>query len=152
MTDQTNPIAGTLSFFQKAWPDQVEDYTTQLGCHFEEVAEMVQEITPRTQQMGLLLNRLHLALEDVAKELKRTKQAAEVEPANRVKFLDSLCDQIVTAVGSAYRTGMDIDGAMAEVNRSNMSKFDEDGNPIFDDNGKMTKGPNYSEADLTPYV
>lgn len=152
MTDQTNPIAGTLSFFQTAYPDIPDDPTTQLGVHFEEVAEMVDEITPRTQQMALLLNRLHTALEDVAGELKKTKMAAEIEPENRLKFLDSLCDQIVTSIGCAYRTRMDIDGAMAEVNRSNMSKFDDNGNPIFDANGKVTKGPNYTEADLTPYV
>ena len=43
--------------------------------------------------------------------------------SQRIAVLDAICDQIVTAVGVAYMMGMDIEGALAEVNRSNWSKF-----------------------------
>ena len=66
--------------------------------------------------------------------------------------LDSLADQIVTAVGTAHMNGMDIVGALHEVNGSNFSKFDDEGNPIFNDNKKIMKGPNYYKPDLVKFL
>jgi predicted HAD superfamily Cof-like phosphohydrolase len=70
---------------------------------------------------------------------------------SKIELLDSLADQIVTAIGVAHMFGFDISGALAEVNRSNFSKF-EDGKPVFDANGKITKGKNYTPPELTPYI
>lgn len=75
----------------------------------------------------------------------------DVLPEQRIGLLDALCDQIVTATGVGTFLGMNVPGAMDEVNRSNYSKF-VDGQPIFNENRKVMKGPNYTKPDLTPFV
>lgn len=69
----------------------------------------------------------------------------------KVGFLDALADQIVTATGVGTFLGMNVPGALAEVNRSNYSKF-EDGEPVFNENKKVMKGKDYTPPDLTPYI
>lgn len=70
----------------------------------------------------------------------------------RKDLIDSYMDQLVTVIGSAYTQHYDVLGAAAEVDSSNWSKFDEDGNPIFDENKKVKKGPNYRKAVLDSFV
>ena len=72
--------------------------------------------------------------------------------SNRLALLDSLADQIVTATGVGTFLGMNVPGALAEVNRSNYSKFNAEGEPIFNENMKVMKGPFYTKPDLTPYI
>ena len=67
------------------------------------------------------------------------------------ELLDALADGIVTAAGLAYMQGMDIDGALAEVNRSNFSKF-ENGHPVFLNGGKIGKGRHYTPPELEPFL
>ena len=62
-----------------------------------------------------------------------------------------MCDQIVTAVGVAHMLGYDIEGALAEVNASNFSKF-ENGQPVFNESGKIKKGTFYREPELLPFI
>ena len=69
----------------------------------------------------------------------------------RCELLDALVDQIVTAVGVGHMMGMDVLGALEEINRSNFSKF-EDGKPVFDENGKITKGKDYVKPNLEKFV
>ena len=71
--------------------------------------------------------------------------------SNKIELLDSLCDQIVTAIGVAHMLGMDIENALAEVNRSNHSKF-EDGKPVFNAQGKISKGVNYTPPKLGKFI
>ena len=71
--------------------------------------------------------------------------------SQRIQILDAICDQIVTAVGAAYMMGMDIEGALAEVNRSNWSKF-EGGVPVFNEHGKIAKGVEYTPPELSDYI
>lgn len=61
------------------------------------------------------------------------------------------CDQIVTALGVGYMFGFDMQLALAEVVRSNWSKF-ENGKPVFDDNGKIKKGVNYTPPQLGEFI
>lgn len=76
----------------------------------------------------------------------------EVFPGfDKTELLDALCDQIVTAVGVAHMFGMNIEGALTEVNRSNWSKFVNEA-PVFDENGKIAKGPDYTPPDLTEFL
>ena len=75
----------------------------------------------------------------------------ELSTDARVELLDALCDQIVTAVGVAYMMGMDIESALAEVNRSNWSKF-EGGVPVFNEQGKIAKGVEYTPPELSDYI
>ena len=76
----------------------------------------------------------------------------ELSADARVELLDALCDQIVTAVGVAYMMGMDIEGALAEVNRSNWSKFKGSVVPVFNEHGKIVKGEDYTPPELSDYI
>lgn len=67
---------------------------------------------------------------------------------DREGFLDSLADQIVTAVGVGHCANMDVTEACLRVNESNWSKFDALGYPIFNEHGKIAKGPHYVQPDL----
>ena len=72
-----------------------------------------------------------------------------VSTVDRVSLLDSLADQIVTAVGVGVCAKMDMDAAVTEeVNESNWSKFNYKGYPEFDENGKVKKGEHYRKPDL----
>lgn len=66
--------------------------------------------------------------------------------------LDAICDSMWVLIGVALSRGYDIIGAMGEVARSNMSKLDENGKPIFRDDGKILKGPNYFKPDLRRFT
>lgn len=126
---------------------------TQLGVHCEEVSEMIQEITPLTPVAGVLLNQAKIAMTALGDYLKAESHVIMITAENDLMFLDSLCDQIVTGTGVAHMCDFNIVAAMHEVNRSNFSKFDGNGNPIFDENMKIMKDPkNYSKPDLTPYI
>ena len=112
---------------------------TQLGVHFEEVGEMFDAMGEAV--VGTKLGQIG----------DHYKKRTDAIGCDRDALLDSLCDQIVTATGVAHMFGMDIQGALNEVNRSNWSKF-VDGKPVFDMNGKIAKPPTYSKPDLSAFV
>lgn len=147
------PLRDTVNWISKAVPNPTQlNFHTQLGCHFEEIAEIFPTLHPNDTRTRELLDDAYLALNALANHLKGERDKVMVLPTDRVEFLDSVCDQIVTGSALGYMLGMDVIGGMIEVNRSNFSKFDEDGNPIFDENRKVKKGPHYSKADLTEYA
>ena len=117
------------------------DFNVQLGCHFEEIQEMGCTIEGGDIIMIKLLDDLDSVVSRIADRLK--KGLSNVEIVNRKEFLDSIADQVVTGIGAAYCAGMKGAAACDRVNTSNWSKFDENGQPIRDTNGKITKGPNY---------
>ena len=86
------------------------------------------------------------------RQLKTGAIELDLTQIDRIVLLNALCDQIVTAVGTAHMLGMDIHGALAEVAASNDSKFGEDGHPIFNQEQKIVKGPNYRAPDLSRYA
>nr|DAX45376.1 MAG TPA: NTP-PPase-like protein [Caudoviricetes sp.] len=140
-------IEKVIAWFKAAKPNPTsKDVLTQLGCHFEEIKEMC--------------NAMNLHCDDVALQELRFKSACapylkgveSIDEAQAVEILDSLCDQIVTAIGVGYMMGFDMVGALKEVNLSNWSKFDENGNPIFNENGKIVKGENYFKPDLAKFL
>lgn len=149
----TEPVLSfTKDWFERAIPDPSDkNITTQIGVHFEEVAEMIAELTPLDLETGNALQDALIAVKHLGEHLKR-HGGIVLKDENRVDFLDAICDQLVTATGSAHMLGMDPIGGLNEVNRSNFSKFDDQGNPIFDENMKLKKGPNYTKAYLTPFV
>lgn len=120
-----------------------EDFNVQLGCHFEEIVEMLAVINTTHNDT---LVRARTALGWLATNLKNG--AATAYMTDRKEFLDSLADQIVTAVGVGHCAGMKTAEAVVAVNSSNYSKFDKNGYPIFNDQGKIAKGPDYAPPDL----
>lgn len=135
---------------RRARPDpNAKDFNVQLGCHFEEVVEMLEslhiehdrKVLPSGSELTLLT-----LLNELAVSLKSGRTTAII--TNRKEFLDSLCDQVVTAVGVGHCAGMKTSDAVTAVNSSNWSKYDVNGKPIFDANGKIAKGPNYHKPNL----
>ena len=135
------PIKDTKRWFEIAVPAPTpKNVSVQIGCHMEEFAEMLTALGETT---------LARAVDRVADGYKAAMYAS---PAiGRRELLDALADQIVTATGIGHMLGMDIVGALGEVNRSNFSKF-VDGKPVFKEHGKIAKGPGYSEPDLSPFI
>ena len=80
----------------------------------------------------------------------------ELELAMKTKNLkevaDALADILYVTYGAGYAYGIDLDKCFKEVQRANMSKLGTDGKPIFNDKGKVMKGPNYSEPNLKQFV
>jgi predicted HAD superfamily Cof-like phosphohydrolase len=70
---------------------------------------------------------------------------------NEIEMLDALCDMIYVIYGMALALGWDINAAVAEVHRSNMSKLGADGKPIVRKDGKIMKGENYSPPNLAQF-
>jgi predicted HAD superfamily Cof-like phosphohydrolase len=139
-------IPGIRNWFALAMPQPTDkNRAVQIGVHFEEVAEMIDAIHGSPYDPTLC--------GEVAKLADMFKKHVGLAPeaVDRKELLDSLCDQIVTSIGVAHMFGMNIEGALAEVNRSNWSKF-VDGKPVFDANGKIAKPATYSPPDLTPFV
>lgn len=121
------------------YPD-TQAFNVQLGCHFEEIAEMVDQLESECVSLDIELQLLYDSLIRVSNKLKN--QESIISVIDRKEFLDSLGDQVVTTVGTAYCANMDIIGALTEIDRSNWSKF-VNGKPVFNENGKVQKGPNY---------
>lgn len=145
----TNPISADISviklWFERAVPEPTDkNRAVQLGVHFEEVGEMLESIGDLGDAD---------VIQKIAQDYKLnyTHLPKDVEWVNRKELLDALCDQIVTAVGVAHMFGMDIAGALTEVNRSNWSKFVE-GQPVLNEHGKIAKGPNYTPPDLDRFL
>ena len=146
-------LLDTKTWFNKARPHKtVSNFSAQLGVHFEEVSEMVEALDPQDEQSSILLAAAFTALTSLSAHLKNNHGSIVVQPENALLMLDSICDQIVTGTGVAHTLDYDIVGAMTEVNRSNFSKFDEAGLPIYNEQGKVMKGPNYSVAELSAYL
>lgn len=145
-------IEGTSLWFKKAVPKpNTKNFTTQLGVHVEEFYEMLIELTPQDDSTRQALADTVEAVKHLATHLKQ-HGGVHVEPENHIGFLDALCDQLVTATGVGHMSNFNIVGALGAVNVSNFSKFDDNGDPIFDENMKVTKGPNYKPVDLSPYI
>ena len=141
-------IHSIKEWFKAAKPNpSTADVCVQIGCHYEEVSEMNAVLNYDVEYM------LEATAEEYSGYYSGYLGAAleELSADARVELLDSLCDQIVTAVGVAYMMGMDIEGALAEVNRSNWSKF-EGGVPVFNEQGKIAKGVEYTPPELSDYI
>ena len=132
---------------ERARPDPLNGHMNiQTGCHFEEIQEMLEAVHGADDYSELMLERLTTALSTVALGLKHGHIRMVVK--DRKEFLDSLADQIVTAVGVGHCANMNIVEACRRVNSSNWSKYDHDGKPIFNEHGKIIKGPDYKAPDL----
>lgn len=142
-----NELERTKQWFEIAIPEPTQEQACiQVGCHLEEVEEMLEEIN-----LGGSGAQREVLIESQNFKNPSDYYMHKLEDVIPDRILDSLVDQIVTAVGVGHMMGMDVLGALAEVNRSNFSKF-EDGKAVFDENGKITKGKHYTPPNLDKFV
>lgn len=147
-----NPLFDTQLWFEKAVPQpQTKNVNVQTGVHFEEVAEMLEQMQGTTPEAHAYIGQAIHGLLELANYLKQSDEKLKYTVKDPVEFLDALCDQIVTAVGTAHMHSLPIHGAMIEVNASNFSKF-VDGEPVFNADRKIMKGPGYFKPDLKKFL
>lgn len=125
-----------------------KDFNVQLGCHFEELAEMMECLLGYDEPADTRMFDAYERIKMLADDLKAGELHYQIIPEHRKDFLDSIGDQIVTATGVGHCAKMNVTEAVRRINSSNFSKYDTDGKPIFDKNGKVSKGPNYAPPDL----
>ena len=144
----------TKEWFKLAVPEpELKNFNNQLGCHFEEIAEMLETLSGETHATDDLIREVQSAISALAIHLKDNseKRLVFIEFEDEEDFLDALCDQTVTATGVAHMMGHDFIGAMNEVNRSNFSKFVA-GKPVFNTNSKIIKCNDYIPPNLKPFL
>ena len=94
------------------------------------------------------INKLRLDL--IKEELTELTEA--MNNKDLLEVADALTDILYVTYGAGHAFGIDLDKCFDEVQNSNMSKLDEDGKPIYNDHGKVMKGPNYFKPDLSKFV
>ena len=95
---------------------------------------------------------VNLRVDLIEEEYDELKQAIYSHNGSMTDVADALCDILYVVYGMAHSYGIDIDECFREVHVSNMSKLGEDGKPIYREDGKVVKGPNYRPPDLKPYT
>ena len=94
------------------------------------------------------INSLRISL--INEELDELKKA--ISDKNIVEVADALTDILYVAYGAGHAFGIDLDKCFKEVQDSNMSKLGEDGKPIYNEFGKVMKGPKYFKPDLSKFI
>jgi len=93
---------------------------------------------------------MQLRYDLIKEETNELEQAMETK--NLKEIADALTDILYVTYGAGYAYGIDLDKCFKEVQRANMSKLGEDGKPIYNEKGKVMKGPNYSAPNLKQFV
>jgi len=94
------------------------------------------------------INKLRIDL--IKEELEELTEA--MKNNDLLEVADALTDILYVTYGAGHAFGIDLDKCFEEVQNSNMSKLDENGKPIYNESGKVMKGPNYFKPDLTKFV
>ena len=94
------------------------------------------------------INKLRIDL--IKEELDELQEA--MKNNNLLEVADALTDILYVTYGAGHAFGIDLDKCFEEVQNSNMSKLDENGKPIYNESGKVMKGPNYFKPDLSKFV
>ncbi len=93
---------------------------------------------------------MQLRYDLIKEELNELEQAMKSKDLKEIA--DALTDILYVTYGAGFAYGVDLDKCFKEVQRANMSKLGKDGKPIFNEKGKVMKGPNYSEPNLKQFV
>ena len=93
---------------------------------------------------------MQLRYDLIKEELNELEQAMKSKDLKEVA--DALADILYVTYGAGCAYGIDLDKCFKEVQRANMSKLGKDGKPIYNEKGKVMKGPNYSEPNLKQFV
>ena len=120
--------------------------------NFEKVKEFMttfgQEVKNKAEFPNEKIVELRKKLID--EEFNELKDA--INENDLIEVADALTDILVVTYGAGVAFGIDLDKCFKEVHRSNMSKLSEDGKPIYNEFGKVMKGPNYSKPNLKQFL
>jgi predicted HAD superfamily Cof-like phosphohydrolase len=120
--------------------------------NFDKVAEFMkafgQEVNTTPQRLDESTEMLRLRL--IHEEMLEVKEAIHYEGLPEIA--KELCDLLYVVYGMGHSMGIDLNACFNVVHESNMSKLGIDGKPIYREDGKVLKGPNYFEADLLPVL
>ena len=107
-----------------------------------------QEVKDKPSFSTEKINNLRISL--IEEELKELKEAMESE--DLLEVADALTDILYVTYGAGHAFGINLDKCFDEVQSSNMSKLDSNGKPIYNDFGKVMKGPNFFKPDLKKFL
>ncbi len=93
---------------------------------------------------------IKLRVDLIKEELDEFKEAVEKKDIKEVA--DALTDILYVTYGAGHAFGIDLDSCFTEVQNSNMSKLGDDGKPIYNDQGKVMKGPKYFKPNLSKFI
>jgi predicted HAD superfamily Cof-like phosphohydrolase len=107
-----------------------------------------QEVKNKPSFSSDKINKLRIDL--IKEELEELIEA--MNNRDLLEVADALTDILYVTYGAGHAFGIDLDKCFEEVQNSNMSKLNENGKPIYNESGKVMKGPNYFKPDLSKYV
>ena len=107
-----------------------------------------QEVKSKPSFSNDKINKLRIDL--IKEELDELQEA--MKNNNLLEVADALTDILYVTYGAGHAFGINLDKCFEEVQNSNMSKLDENGKPIYNESGKVMKGPNYFKPDLSKFV
>ena len=107
-----------------------------------------QEVKTKANFSDEKTNKLRVDL--IKEELEELTKA--MDDKDLLEVADALTDILYVTYGAGHAFGINLDKCFDEVQRSNMSKLGEDGKPIYNEAGKVMKGPNYFKPDLSKYI
>ena len=107
-----------------------------------------QEVKTKAELSNNKINELRISL--INEEQDELKKA--VKDNDILEVADALTDILYVAYGAGHAFGIDLDKCFNEVQQSNMSKLGSDGKPIYNEFGKVMKGPNYFKPDLSKFL
>jgi predicted HAD superfamily Cof-like phosphohydrolase len=107
-----------------------------------------QEVKTKPSFSSDKINKLRIDL--IKEELEELQEA--MKNNDLLEVADALTDILYVTYGAGHAFGIDLDKCFDEVQNSNMSKLSENGEPIYNESGKVMKGPNYFKPDLSKFV
>ena len=107
-----------------------------------------QELKTKSQLSTEKINKLRISL--IEEELDELKLA--IKENNIKEVADALTDILYVTYGAGHAFGINLDKCFEEVQNSNMSKLGDDGKPIYNEQGKVMKGPSYFKPDLNKFI
>jgi len=107
-----------------------------------------QEVKSKPSFSSDKINKLRIDL--IKEELDELQEA--MKNNDLLEVADALTDILYVTYGAGHAFGIDLDKCFDEVQNSNMSKLSENGEPIYNDSGKVMKGPNYFKPDLSKFI
>ena len=120
--------------------------------NFESVKKFMETFGQEIKEKAAFPNNkiISLRYDLIKEELEELKEAIENRDIKEVA--DALTDILYVTYGAGHAFGINLDKCFEEVQNSNMSKLGPDGKPIYNDNGKVMKGPNYFKPNLSKLI